>query len=50
MEELFQAVKNMRQLQKEYFRTRDKAVMAKSIAAEKEVDRILEEIDNPGLF
>ena len=50
MNKLVTAVKNMRQLQKEYFKTRDLDVLSRSKVAEKEVDRLLEELENPGLF
>lgn len=39
-------VKEMRSLQKEYFKTRDKGILAKSKAKEKEIDEIILEIEN----
>jgi len=35
-------VKDMRELQKSYFRTRNKEILIKSIETEKRVDRIIE--------
>lgn len=42
-----QAVKEMRKLQIEYFRTRDKVVLRKCKAVENMVDEFLQKYDNP---
>lgn len=44
---IIQAVRAMREAQKEYFRTRDINVLRRSKALEKRVDTILAEYDNP---
>ena len=41
------AVKEMRSLQKEYFRTRSKEVLRKCTALEKQVDELLAKYENP---
>jgi hypothetical protein len=40
--EFFEKVARMRDLQKQYFRTRDKVVLSQSIQAEKEIERVKE--------
>lgn len=51
MKELIQAVKLMRELQKKYFRTRDREVLSQSKEAEKRVDAIITELTKEkGLF
>lgn len=40
------AVKEMRIAQKEYFRTRDKEILRKAKALEKQVDELLAKYDN----
>lgn len=46
--ELIEAVREMRDLQKQFFRdTRDKEVLSRAKAAEKRVDGLLAETDNP---
>lgn len=47
---LIEAVREMRDLQKKYFATRDRAVLNEARKAEKEVDALLKEIEHPGLF
>lgn len=44
------AVAQMRKWQKEYFRTRNPQALNEARRLEKKVDRMLEELDNPGLF
>ena len=48
--EFYQDVKRMRELQKEYFKTRRKDVLASSKLFEQKVDRHISDIENPGLF
>lgn len=45
--EFIQAVKEMRKLQDEYFRTRDKEVLRKCKSVEKQVDKLLQKYENP---
>ena len=47
---LIEAVREMRDLQKKYFTTRDRAVLSEARKAEHTVDALLEEIEHPGLF
>ena len=49
-EKLKNAVSNMRRWQKEYFSTKAPWALTESRKWEKIVDKILEEIDTPGLF
>lgn len=49
-EKLKNAVSEMRKWQKEYFRTKSPIALNESKRLEKVVDKILEEMDNPGLF
>ena len=46
-EQIISAVRDMREAQKEYFRTRDVNVLRRSKALEKRVDALLAEYDNP---
>jgi hypothetical protein len=46
-EQIISAVRAMREVQKEYFRTRDINVLRRSKALEKRVDTLLAEYDNP---
>lgn len=55
--QFYDKVVEMRRLQKEYFRTRDKNILKRSKAAEKEIDdeikrvnAILERANQPSLF
>lgn len=52
MNEFIELVRQMREAQKEYFRTRDKQVLQRSKALEKRVDAFIAEYDNKpkGLF
>ena len=43
--ELLKHVKEMRALQKEYFRNRDKGILALSKQKEKEVDKLIQDIE-----
>lgn len=45
MESFIDAVRQMRKTQKEYFKTRDKAIMRHSMVLEGVVDRMLKEIE-----
>lgn len=47
LEELTAAVANMRDLQRQYFKTRDTRILTQARNAEREVDRILAEKDAP---
>jgi hypothetical protein len=49
MNEFEKMVLKMRDLQKEYFRTRDRGVLEKSKQAERKVDEFLNNIKNPKL-
>lgn len=49
-EEFLNAVRHMRKWQKVYFRTREPRAKDEAIVWEKRVDKLLDEIDNPGLF
>lgn len=42
-----QLLKDLRNLQRQYFRTRSKYLLEKCIALEKKVDRILEKVNLP---
>lgn len=46
-EQIISAVRDMREAQKEYFRTRDVNILRRSKALEKRVDALLAEYDNP---
>lgn len=46
MENLAKQVKIMRDLQKEYFKTRDKVVLSKSKAQERIVDQMIKNIES----
>jgi hypothetical protein len=48
--ELLKHVKEMRALQKEYFKTRDKGILALSKQKEKEVDKLIQDIETPTLI
>lgn len=52
MNEFIELVRQMREAQKEYFRTRDRQVLQRSKALEKRVDALIAEYDNKpkGLF
>lgn len=52
MNEFIELVRQMREAQKEYFRTRDRQVLQRSKVLEKRVDVLLAEYDNKpkGLF
>lgn len=50
MEQFVDDVRRMGKLQKEYFRTRDKAILFQSKSAEAAVDRFLESYGQPELF
>ena len=52
MKDFITTVKDMREAQKEYFRTRDRQVLQRSKALEKRVDAFIAEYDNKpkGLF
>lgn len=43
-------VKQMREAQKKYFKTRDQQVLAQSKMYEKDVDDLIESFTNPNLF
>ena len=45
--EFIAAVKEMRALQKEYFRTRSKEVLRKCTALERQVDELVKKYENP---
>ena len=47
---LTSAVANMRKWQKEYFKSRSPQALSNSKRWEREVDKILEDMDSPGLF
>lgn len=44
MESFVKKVERMRNLQKQYFRTRDKAILLESISTEREVDEAIKEM------
>lgn len=44
---LYRAVKDMREWQRAYFRSRSGESLQRAKASEKEVDRIINELDNP---
>jgi hypothetical protein len=44
---LYRAVKDMRQWQRAYFRSRSSESLQRAKASEKDVDRIINELDNP---
>lgn len=46
----YQKVKAMREMQKSYFRTRDKVYLSASKRLESEVDRMIHEVEAKGLF
>ena len=48
--EFIEAVQTMRQLQKDYFATRDTLVLQRARMAEGRVDKMLDEMLNPGIF
>lgn len=50
IERLIEAVSEMRHRQREYFRTRSKSSLEAAQAAERKVDRLLEELQRPSLF
>ncbi len=50
LERLMEAVGDMRHRQREYFRTRSKSALTAAQAAERKVDRLLEELQTPTLF
>lgn len=45
--QIIAAVKEMREAQREYFRTRDKKALQRSKSLEKMVDELLAKYDNP---
>ncbi len=47
LKELVEAVEHMRDMQKTYFKTRDKDILQRSKRAEKEGDRIINDISYP---
>ena len=47
MEDLVKLVKEMREAQKEYFRTRDKSMLQRSKELEKAVDKYISEYNQP---
>ncbi len=49
-EELLTAVKEMRDLQKQYFLTRDKAILTAAKLTEKLVDRMIIQLTDKNLF
>lgn len=49
-DKFIEAVREMRRLQKEYFNTRDPYTLCYAKKAEREVDKMLEGIEQPGLF
>lgn len=49
-DQLIDEVRKMRQLQKEYFLTRGRDILAASKASESRVDKLLKELEAPGLF
>lgn len=50
MNSFIEAVKNMRKMQKEYFKHRNPQVMMSAMSLEKQVDNMLEDMDTPQLF
>lgn len=48
--EFLDAVRQMRKWQKMYFSTRNPRAKDEAIVWERKVDKMLDEIDNPGLF
>ena len=48
--EFIEAVRKMRQFQKDYFNTRDPYTLCYAKKAEREVDKLLESIGQPSLF
>ena len=44
---LYHATKDMREWQRAYFRSRSSEALQRAKASEKEVDRIINELDNP---
>ena len=50
MDELAKLVKEMRVYQVEYFRTRSKHALAKAKEFERRVDKLIDELENPGMF
>lgn len=50
IKEFVDAVRKMRQFQKDYFATRDPNTLCYARRAEKEIDAMLEKISNPSLF
>lgn len=46
LQELMTAIKEMRRLQKEYFKTRDKSVLFRSKLQEKKVDLMIREYED----
>lgn len=48
--EFIELVRQMRNAQKEYFRTRDKRILACSKELERRVDKAIEESNEPQLF
>ena len=49
-DQLIDEVRKMRQLQKEYFRTRSHETLAASKSSESRVDKLLAELETPNLF
>lgn len=49
-DQLIDEVRKMRQLQKEYFRTRSHETLAASNSSESRVDKLLAELETPNLF
>lgn len=48
--EFLKTVKDMRDAQKEYFKTRSFSALEKSRHLEKRVDQMIKDNENPGLF
>ena len=48
--EFIEAVQTMRQLQKDYFATRDTLVLQRAKTMEGKVDAMLDKMLNPGIF
>lgn len=50
LENIVKETKTMRNLQKEYFKTRDKQVLERSKIQEKKIDAMIDHYYNPKLF
>ena len=49
-DQIIDEVRKMRQLQKDYFLSRDREILAASKASESRVDKLLKELETPNLF